>query len=67
MKPKEKAKELVEKFDKAVNTNTNRPLKKCALILANEMLNNFLSNKTTAYGRERYHYWQEVKQELEKL
>jgi hypothetical protein len=41
--------------------------KECALILVNEMLNNFLSNRTTEYGRERYHFWQEVKQEIEKL
>lgn len=41
--------------------------KQCTLILIDEMLNNFLSNRTTEYGRERYHFWQEVKQEIEKL
>jgi hypothetical protein len=41
--------------------------KQCALIAVDEILNNFLSNRTTEYGRERYHFWQEVKQEIEKL
>jgi hypothetical protein len=41
--------------------------KQCALIAVDELLNNFLSNRTTKYGRERYHFWQVVKQEIEKL
>ena len=63
MTPKEKARELVDKFDKAVNTHTNTPLKKCALIAVDEILkgeNNFIQTN------EHYKYWQEVKQEIEK-
>ena len=77
MTPKEKAKQLVKCFkyedNLGIAKNTGiegideNQAKQCALILVNEMLNNFLSNKTTAYGRERYHFWQQVKQEIEKL
>jgi len=73
MTPKEKAKELKDKFQKQIFFHiTDERLdineaKDCALIVINEMLNNFLSNKTTKYGRERYYFWQEVKQEIEKL
>jgi hypothetical protein len=77
MTAKEKAQELVNKFRKYAhghddNNRFSPAMEKesgiqCALILVNEMLNNFLSNKTTEYGRERYHFWQQVKQEIEKL
>jgi len=73
MTPKEKANELYSKFDNLLNKDFMLPivydnqLKECALIAVDEMLNNFLSNRTTEYGRERYHFWQEVKQEIEKL
>ena len=73
--PKEKAKELVDKYipltlrlyaeydwDEDVDS-----AKQCALIAVDELLNNFLSNRTTEYGRERYHFWQQVKQEIELL
>jgi hypothetical protein len=43
MTPKEKAIELINKFDKAVNTNSNTPLKKCALISVDEMISQMLS------------------------
>ena len=69
MTPKEKALELCNKF---MICNSYQAIvwhnaKSCVLILVNEMLNNFLSNKTTKYGRERYHFWQQVKQEIELL
>ena len=60
MTPKEKALELVDKFDKAVNTHTNRPLKKCALIAVEEIL------KLDIYKSDQW-YWEEVKEEIEKL
>ena len=70
MTPKEKALELCYlyqgDFEKGTLNMSWTMAKKCALILVNEMLNNFLSNRTTKYGRERYQYWQKVKQEIEK-
>ena len=66
MKPKEKAIELVSKFDKAVNTHTNIPLKKCALIAVDEILN--IDNiKPYILHKEIIEFYQEVKQEIEKL
>ncbi len=74
MNPQSKAIYLVDRYlDKMPRLKSNKDFlimsyaKECALILVNEMLNNFLSNRTTEYGRERYHFWQEVKQEIEKL
>lgn len=76
MTPKEKAEDLINSYRMILmNEDTecgNEILctsisKKNALILVNEMLNNFLSNRTTKYGRERYQYWQKVKQEIELL
>ena len=76
MKPKEKAIELVSKFDKAVNTHTNIPLKKCALIAVDEAIEvcPYLSKEycdtseqMRAYDIQFVSYWEEVKQEIEKL
>jgi len=65
MTAQEKAKELfMRNFEITVDDYC---AKQCALIAVDELLNNFLSNKTTKYGRERYHFWQQVKQEIEKL
>lgn len=74
MTPKEKAKQLVYKFDKAVNTHTNIPLKRCALIAVDEILENVdyffkelekdnLPNKFD----DEIEYWNEVKQEINNL
>lgn len=60
MTPKEKAKELVYKFDDAMEFATpQRFAKKCALIAVDEIMkhNSFPTMD----------YWQEVKQEIEKL
>jgi hypothetical protein len=74
MTPKEKAIDLVKdmEFEIPYVHDPTEPqaddiAKKCALIAVDELLNNFLSNRTTKYGRERYHFWQVVKQEIEKL
>ena len=75
MKPKEKAKVLVDKFIfiddgskfQIITIEDEKKAINCALIAVDELLNNFLSNRTTKYGRERYHFWQEVKQEIKKL
>jgi hypothetical protein len=72
MTPKEKAIDLVRdmEFEIPYVHDPTEPqgddiAKRCTLILVNEMLNNFLSNRTTEYGRERYHFWQQVKQEID--
>lgn len=72
MTPKLKALELLDKYsswvrDYDIPKYSIINQKQCALITVNEMLNNFLSNRTTNYGRERYHFWQKVKLEIEKL
>ena len=74
MPPKEKAKDLVRdmEFEIPYIQDPTEPqsddiAKQCALIAVDELLNNFLSNRTTEYGRERYHFWQQVKQEILKL
>jgi hypothetical protein len=65
MTPKEKAKELINQYDKAVNTITLTPIKRCALIAVDEIIKNDKEN----YGINGFvfEYWQEVKQEIEKL
>ena len=61
MTPKEKAVELVDKFDKAVNTHTNIPLKKCALIAVDEIRDNL------PLISDIQQYWIDVKQEIENI
>jgi hypothetical protein len=64
MTPKEKAIELFDKYNKTVNTITNKPIKQCALIAVNLLMEE-------AYRQHDYEgfisYWKEVKQEIEKL
>jgi hypothetical protein len=64
MTPKEKAEELFEKFNNP--DTTHHPYvhnaQQCALIAVDEIL-----NAVTAIADKRYDYWNEVKQELEKL
>lgn len=67
MTPQEKAKQLVEKFENGLT------LKDCALIAVDEILeltkkptyNPFDWNEITGFYYDEY--WQEVKQEIEKL
>lgn len=67
MTPKEKAKELVDKFQKQIFFDvTNERLdieeaKGCALIAVEECI------KTAAYMPETLHFWNQVKLEIEKL
>jgi hypothetical protein len=62
MTPKEKAKELFDKYNKTVNTITYTPIKKCALIAVDEILNLCWNGNEVGIK-----YWNEVKQEIEKL
>lgn len=75
MIPKEEALKLIYSFyymlpnngsTEGINSTTRRFAEaiQCALITVNKMLNDHLSNKTTKYGRERYHFWQQVKHEI---
>jgi hypothetical protein len=67
MTPKEKAKELISKFD-ALNFEFDNvhllyhDSKKCALIAVEEILDGFRKILPSSRG-----YWNEVKQEIEKL
>lgn len=66
MTPKEKAFHLYFSFIRDI-IGDHEKAKQCALKVVNEMLNDHLSNKTKRYGRERYHFWQQVKQEIDGL
>jgi hypothetical protein len=67
MTPKEKAKELVYKFDDTMEFSTpQRYAKQCALISLDEILN--INNiKPYILHKEIIQFYQEVKQEIEKL
>jgi ribosomal protein S17E len=73
MTPLEKANELYSKFDNLLNKDFihpivyNNQLKKCALIAVNEILNEFPNGIKGSFEEKRKYYWQEVKQEIEKL
>jgi hypothetical protein len=62
MKAKDKAKELVDKFINA--TDYNGYGQQCALIAVDEILKN---NKILFEDSLNDIYWQQVKQEIEKL
>ena len=64
MTPKEKAAELIEKYDKTINSIGLKPIKDAVLILVNEMID-YSTNKCCEFQNVKY--WEEVKQELEKL
>lgn len=71
MNPKEKARELVDKYWKITDTLTT---KKCALIAVDEVLENvnYFFNELEKDGLpnkfdDEIEYWQEVKQEIIKL
>ena len=62
MTPKEKAKELMEKYAFVEIAHYTSPfeVKQCALICCNEVLGYMGADRGTAF-------WNEVKQEIEKL
>jgi hypothetical protein len=68
MTPKEKADELHVGY--WYLTNDSRIAKQCALMAVNEILNNnnkIPGNVSGLHTIENTYYWQEVKQEIEKL
>jgi hypothetical protein len=68
MTPQEKAKELLDKMTTNTNNETlmykNKFAKECALIAVDEIIDYLISNKITGTLMT---YWQEIKQEIEKL
>jgi hypothetical protein len=69
MKPKEKAKELVDKmyqYQWRKDTIEFRNAKQCALIAVDEMLKEHFGD-ISDYGTRRYYFLKEVKEEIEKL
>jgi hypothetical protein len=65
MTPKEKAEELYKKFCEFTPVEFEQEYtKKCALIAVDEILNN---DGFTKFDYNLTKYWQEVKQEIEKL
>ena len=69
MTPKEKAEELVFKFDDTMEFSTpQRFAKQCALIAVEEIINSYIQEKNNRYiiSEKIISYWEEVKQEIEK-
>jgi hypothetical protein len=75
MTPKEKAIELVNKFDNYTSyewwegeNGHKENMKQCALIAVDEIiLSQFQFDMISIYGTPFNHFWQEVKQEIEAL
>ena len=74
MVAKEKAKELVEKYLKKIGpyhaeTKTKELAKQSALICVDEVLENISPKRISAYNPFMMNtdYWQEVKQEINKI
>lgn len=73
MKPKEKAKELIEKFTEPTKVPNIKHIwvedidaaKQCALITVDEIINS--RKEHLAQSIKFYEYWTEVKIELERL
>ena len=68
MTPQEKAKELVDRFDETLTyLESKQKAKQCALIAVEEILNTLYSIPFGNALDNELEYWQEVKQEIEKL
>ena len=69
MTPKEKAEELVNKFTHDLSCDvgslSSYQAKQCALIAVGEII--LIQQKTTRILSDTVVYWQEVKQEIERL
>jgi hypothetical protein len=72
MTPKDKAKEMYIKFDFVYvqNYTSKFEVKRCALIAVDEIIKecyNWNGSDNVQWETNRFDYWQEVKQEIEKL
>ena len=67
MTPKEKAKELVDKYEFVYiqNYTSMFEVKECALIAVNEILDIAYWEYMESMGEKEKEYWQQVKQEIE--
>ena len=66
MTPREKASELIVNYQFKVKSLSYNEAKECALIAVDEVLKELLNDKDF-YFKTRVHYYQAVKQEIEKL
>jgi hypothetical protein len=65
MTPKEKAKELVDKYDETLTyLESKSKARQCALIAVDEIINSVDNEHVSDIFND---YWEEVKQEIEKL
>ena len=60
MTAKEKANELIEKYDKKINSIAIKPIKESSLILVNEILESFM----ISIPKHQMEFWEEVKKEI---
>jgi len=69
MTPKEKAEELVGKYYVIIyhTIHQQQKAKECALITVDEILGDIDDSILHPQNNEAINYWQEVKQEIEKL
>jgi hypothetical protein len=68
MTPKEKANELVEKYDSTLTyLESKAKAKQCALIAVNEVLDDDVYDMSEELFENRISYWEKVKQEIERL
>jgi hypothetical protein len=75
MKPKEKAEELIDKFENYSFMDIDKKIssfnsaKQCALVAVDEIINTGLLLDSSIYVmvKTSLDYWQQVKQEIEKL
>ena len=68
MTPKEKAKDIIQVYNLAINyTNSHKNAKECAIKEVNEILCN-IKNLNFAYEYlYKKEYWQDVKKEIENI
>jgi hypothetical protein len=67
MTPKEKAEELLNKFSMPIDGHKNIYYKQCALIAVDEIISEYGTYYKVNIDDKYVSYWQEVKQEIEKL
>lgn len=60
MTAKEKANELIEKYDKKINSIAIKPIKEASLILVNEVIESFM----ISIPKHQMDFWEEVKKEI---
>ena len=60
MTAKEKANELIGKYDSKINSIALKPIKEASLILVNEILESFM----ISIPKHQRYFWEEVKKEI---